>query len=179
MISFNAGDKVVVSGVEGTVLRFPYFQHADKMLVDFEDGSSGKVIQVKSISAVNGSAVNQQLLKWKTADYQAMPSGDFTEDQLAFLKTFVSRITYRPHPYNFDKFVGDYEAVTGTECPMSTTNRHESAYSDCAEIHFSSFPPAGLFDFNLKQDGEQWFTENVGLAWALFRAGFQVSVPKD
>lgn len=183
MISFEIGDRIRHSQEgEGTVLRVGVGPKGNMLDVLFDEGAGvGKFIESvsKNIEAVNGNVVNRRLLEWRPTNYTALTTRDFSEEQMNFLQHFVSRITYRPHPYSFDKFVTDYEAVTGTTCPMDRTNRHESAYSDCAEIYFSSYPPVGLFEFKVKQDGEQWFTENVGLAWVLFKAGFHVSAFKE
>ena len=178
MLTFTTGDRLTHSlNGEGTVLRIGL--GAKKSLIDvlFDEGSGvGQFIDAmsKNIVALNGAPVSPRLIKWRPTNYVAAANRDFSDDQLDFLRAHVSRITYRPHPYSFDRFVTDYEAVTGASCPMKQTNRHESAYSDCAEIYFDCYPPAGLFEFALKQQGEQWFTENVGLAWVLFRTGFSI-----
>lgn len=183
MLSFEIGDRIRHSqNGEGTILRIGVGPKGSLLDVMFDENAGvGRFVESvsKNIEAVNGVAVNRRLLKWKPTNYSVLAARDFSEEQMSFFQQFVSRITYRPHPYSFEKFISDYESVTGAECPMDSTNRHESAYSDCAEVYFSSHPPVGLFEFKLKQDGDQWFTENVGLAWALFRAGFRVSVPKD
>ncbi len=160
---------------EGTITRTGIGSKRDLLEVVFDEESEvGKFIQEtsKHIEAVNGKPVNRKLVDWRPADYIAASNRYFSERQSLFLKNFLIRITYRPHPYSFEKFVTDYETVTGAACPLTQTNRHESAYSDCAEIYFSAPPEAGLFEFQVKQAGELWFTESVGLAWSLFRTGF-------
>lgn len=180
MLNFEIGDRIThaIEG-EGTVKRFV----GDKLLdVLFDESPEvGKFIErtSKNIEALNGKPVSKRLIKWRPENYVEASNRDFSLEQLEFLKRHVTRITYRPHPYSFSKFAADYEVVTGVQCPMAETNRHESAYSDCAEIYFSSYPPVGLFEFKVKQDGSQWFTENVGLAWVLFKNGFQVSAPNE
>src|ERR1700719_3672194 len=155
MLSYTVGDRIVhaLEG-DGTVLRVgvgPKQNHLD-ILFD-ESAGIGRLIEKtsKHIEAVNGQAVCRRLATWRPTDYVNASNRDFSNEQLEFLKSFVTRITYRPHPYNFEKFVTDYETVTGSACPMTETNRHESAYSDCAEIYFSQYPPPGLFEFSVKQ----------------------------
>lgn len=183
MISYNVGDRLThATEGEGTILRTDVGPKKNLLDVLFDEGAGiGKFIEKASkyIEAVNSVAVSRRLMKWRPTNYVDASSRDFSSEQYDFLKNFVIRITYRPHPYNFSKFVSDYERVTGSVCPLKETNRHESAYSDCAEVYFSSHPPQGLFEFSVKQDGEQWFTENVGLAWVLFKSGFSLSVPYE
>jgi len=183
MLTYATGDRIVhaLEG-EGTILRVGIGPKQNLLDVLFdESGGVGKFIEKtsKHIEAINGKRVSQRLIKWRPTNYVEASNRDFSTEQLEFLKNAVTRITYRPHPYSFEKFVTDYESVTGTTCPMKETNRHESAYSDCAEVYFSQYPPSGLFEFTVKQIGDQWFTENVGLAWVLFKSGFFVSAPKD
>lgn len=176
MMKFEAGDRIRHSqNGEGTVKRVGIGPKGNMLDVLFDESSGvGQFIESssKNIEAVNGKAVNRRLLEWRPTNYTALTGRGFSDEQMSFLQQFVSRIIYRPHPYSFDKFKSDYAAVTGVQCPMTETNRHESAYSDCAEIYFSSYPPVAMFEFKVKQQGELWFTENVGLAWALFNAGF-------
>src|SRR6266702_2387970 len=172
MLSYKIGDRLMhAQEGEGTILRFV----GEKLLSILFDEGSGveRLIErtSKNIEALNGKPISKRLIKWRPANYLEASNRDFSEEQWEFLKSSVTRITYRPHPYSFSKFITDYEAVTGTICPLKETNRHESAYSDCAEIYFSSYPPMELFEFKVKKEGEQWFTENVGLAWVLFKSG--------
>lgn len=178
MLNFTVGDRLTHSlNGEGTILRTGIGSKQNLLDVLFDEGSGvGQFIESasKNIEAVNGKPVSQRLIKWRPTNYVAAANRYFSEEQIEFLKSHVSRITYRPHPYSFEKFITDYESVTGSSCPMKETNRHESAYSDCAEIYFDNPLPMGLFEFSVKQQGGQWFTENVGLAWVLFKTGFSI-----
>jgi hypothetical protein len=179
MLIIEPGDRVKHSlEGDGTVLRKINGRLLD-VLFD-ESSGVGMFIEAtsKNIEAVNGKAVNKRLLKWRPANYSEMSNRNFSDAQTLFLKEHVARITYRPHPFNFEKFKEDYASLTGVICPLTETNRHESAYSDCAEIYFDCYPPSGLFEFSVKQQGNFWFTENVGLAWVLLKEGFHFSSPR-
>lgn len=180
MINISVGDRITHSSEgEGTVLRKVGTKLID-VLFD-EDNGVGKFIELasKNIETINGKPINRRLAAWRPTNYVAASNRYFSEPQLEFLKNHVTRIVYRAHPYNWDKFKIDYEITTGQVVPFSETNRHPSAYADCAEIYFNSYPPVGLFEFKVKQQGDLWFTENVGLAWVLFKVGFRLGVCGD
>lgn len=179
-LDIHVGDRIThdLDG-EGVVTRTGVGPKKDLIEVMYEDNEFPRFVDPasKHIEVLNGSKITRRQSKWKVPEYAVdATSQHFNSDELAYFTVAVTRVVYRPHPWNLDKFKTDYEAVTGTICPLQGTNRSDTAWDDCAEIFLSVYPPSGMISEPLKQSGDLWYFESVSTAWKLFSCGFAVHV---